>query len=276
MENALTGSDGLTIRSSGLWAEEKLYYLEHYLKIFSVGMHKKWPGKLYYVDLFSGPGMCHIRETGEEIDGSPLIALKFNFSKYFFFEADPACYKALDERIKARAPEKIKNISLIRGDCNEHIKEVRPPSAPSLGIVFVDPTGISQVAFDTIRTLTSEHKMDLIINFPEGMGVRMNLHQYTESEESALDVFMGTSNWKQRFHHVPTSFPQACRQIANEYLENLRSLGYQVLDGNQIPVRTTGNSLLYYLIFASKNPKGNEFWKKIGLIDPKGQRKLFS
>jgi three-Cys-motif partner protein len=202
--------------------------------------------------------------------------LKFNFAKYFFFEADPACHKALGERIKTRAPEKLKNISLIRGDCNEHVKEVRPPSAPSLGLVFVDPTGISQIAFDTIRTLTSERKMDLIINFPEGMGIRMNLHQYTESEESALDVFMGTSKWKQRFHQVPTSFPQACRQIANEYLENLRSLGYQVLDDDQIPVRTTGNSLLYYLIFASKNPKGSEFWKKIGLIDPKGQRKLFS
>jgi three-Cys-motif partner protein len=93
MENALTGSDGLTIRSSGIWTEEKLYYLEHYLDIFCVGMHKKWPGKLYYVDLFSGPGRCHIRETGEEIDGSPLIALKFNFAKYFFFEADPVATK---------------------------------------------------------------------------------------------------------------------------------------------------------------------------------------
>src|SRR5260370_39477069 len=163
MENALTGSDGLTIRSSGIWAEEKLYYLEHYLDIFSVGMHKKWLGKLYYVDLFSGPGRCHIRETGEEIDGSPLIALKFNFAKYFFFEADPACYKALSERIKARAPEKLKNISLIPGDCNEHVKEVRPPSTPSIRPVFGEPTGITQFAFDTMHPVNSELTMHLLL-----------------------------------------------------------------------------------------------------------------
>src|SRR6266700_8081090 len=45
------GTDGLAVRDSGEWAKEKLYYLEHYLDIFSVGMRKKWAGKLYYVDL---------------------------------------------------------------------------------------------------------------------------------------------------------------------------------------------------------------------------------
>jgi hypothetical protein len=42
----LLGNDGFPVRSSGIWAKEKLYYLEHYLDIFSIGMHKKWPGKL--------------------------------------------------------------------------------------------------------------------------------------------------------------------------------------------------------------------------------------
>jgi hypothetical protein len=30
-------------------------------------MKKKWVGKLYYVDLFAGPGKCRIRETQEEM-----------------------------------------------------------------------------------------------------------------------------------------------------------------------------------------------------------------
>ena len=62
-EQEQLGSDGLVARDSGVWAKEKLYYLEHYLDIFSVGMNKKWAGKLYYVDLFAGPGKCRIRET---------------------------------------------------------------------------------------------------------------------------------------------------------------------------------------------------------------------
>src|SRR5713226_5274917 len=113
----LSGSDGLTVRDSGVWAKEKLYYLERYLDIFSVGMSKKWPGKLYYVDLFAGPGKCLIRETGEEIDGSPLIALKFNFAKYFFFEANKQNYRALVSRVKTRAPEK--DAKVIPEDCNQ-------------------------------------------------------------------------------------------------------------------------------------------------------------
>jgi three-Cys-motif partner protein len=273
--NTHTGSDGLLVRDSGVWTKEKLYYFEHYLHIFSVGMHKKWPDKLYYVDLFAGPGRCLIRETQEEIDGSPLIALKYDFEKYFFLEADSECYAALKARVKARAPEKLKKVKLIFGDCNEQIDEVRPPQPPSLGLAFVDPTGISQISFDTIQKLTSKRKIDLLINFPEGMGVRMNLHQYTQKEGTALDNFMGSNRWRQRFQQNLVSFDQACREIANEYLENLRSLGYLVVDGSQIPVRTDRETLLYYLLFASKDPKGNEFWRKIGVIDPHGQRSLF-
>jgi three-Cys-motif partner protein len=133
----LLGSDGLPVRESGIWAKEKLYYLEHYLDIFSVGMHKRWHGKLYYIDLFAGPGRCQIPETKEEFDGSPLIALKFNFAKYFFFESDPLCFKTLKARAKDRAPEKMKNVKFVPGNCNKEIAEIGylPPS--SLGVAFV-------------------------------------------------------------------------------------------------------------------------------------------
>jgi len=272
----LLGSDGLPVRDSGIWAKEKLHYLEDYLNIFFFGMRKKWPGKLYYIDLFSGPGLCRIRETGEELDGSPLIALRFDFEKYFFFELDSECCETLNARIKTRYSEKMKNVILTPGDCNQQIDKIKPPSPPALGLAFIDPTGISQISFETIRKLTFKRKIDLLINFPEGMGIRMNLHQYTKKETNALNGFLGTSRWKGRLDKSITSFAQACSEIADEYLENLRSLGYQIVDGSQIPVMTNQNRLLYYLLFASKDPKGNEFWKKIGVINPHGQRKLFS
>jgi len=58
-----SGSDGLIARDSGAWAKEKLHYLKCYLDIFSVGMRAKWAGRLYYLDLFAGPGKCRIRDT---------------------------------------------------------------------------------------------------------------------------------------------------------------------------------------------------------------------
>jgi len=267
------GSDGLVARDSGAWAKEKLYYLERYFDIVSVGMKKKWAGRLYYVDLFAGPGKCRIRETNEEIDGSPLIALKFNFAKYFFVESDDKRCRALQARVKARAPEK--DVEIIQGDCNDEIEKIKlPPS--SLGLAFIDPTGVYSLAFGTIRKLAHDRKIDLIINFPEGMGIRMNLFQYTETERNALNRFMDSARWQERYRQAPTSFNEICTEIAKEYLTNLRSLGYIAVDGDWIPVRTDQNTLLYYLLFASKHRRGNDFWRKIKRIDPYGQRHLFS
>jgi len=269
------GNDGLPVRDSGSWVEDKLYYLGRYLKIFSVGMKNKWAGRLYYVDLFAGPGRCRIRGTKKEIDGSPLVALLgFTFSKYFFFEADRPCFEALEARAKRRAPDKYKNVNMVYGDCNKTIEQVDLP-ATGLGLAFIDPTGISQISFDTVRKLTANRQIDLIINFPEGMGIRMNLHQYTQNDTSALNRFMGSARWQERYRQSLTSFDQVCREIAKEYLDNLRSLGYLAVDGDWIPVRTDQNTLLYYLLFASRNPRGNDFWRKIKRISPSGDRELF-
>ena len=270
------GEDGLPVRDSGRWVEEKLYYLGRYLKIFSVGMKNKWPGQLYYVDLFAGPGRCRIRETQKEMDGSPLLALlRLDFAKYFFFEADHACFEALDARVKKRAPEKWESVKMIEGDCNQTIERGGLPSE-GLGLAFVDPTGISQLSFDTIRRLAAGRQIDLIMNFPEGMGIRMNLHQYTQTDENALNRFMGSMRWRERYLQSLTSFDLVCKQIAGEYLANLMSLGYRAVDSDRVPVRTDQNTLLYYLLFASKSPRGNDFWRKIRRIGPHGQRELFS
>jgi hypothetical protein len=59
-------SDGFIARDSGAWAKEKLYYLERYLDIVSVGMKKKWAGRLYYANLLAGPGKCRTRGSNEE------------------------------------------------------------------------------------------------------------------------------------------------------------------------------------------------------------------
>lgn len=100
MTESFLGKDGLVAHSSGDWIESKFHCLRRYLNIFSVAIKNKW--ELYYVNLFVGPGLCKVRETQEEINGSPLIALLENdFDKYYFFEADPASERlAAAEKMK--------------------------------------------------------------------------------------------------------------------------------------------------------------------------------
>src|ERR1700693_3897503 len=126
-EPCALASDGLPARPTGPWVHEKKFYLERYLSIFTRGVSRKWDGKLCYVDLFSGPGRSIIRTTGEEVDGSPLVALKEELAHYVFVDV-PEVLDTLRRRIEGHPKAGI--ISLIEGDCNKVIAGVLRASPP--------------------------------------------------------------------------------------------------------------------------------------------------
>jgi len=76
-----------------------LYYVERYLAIFNGGMKNKWPRR-GYIDLMAGPGRCVVRESGEEFEGSPVLALRSQppFAQAVFVEADDVAAAALERR----------------------------------------------------------------------------------------------------------------------------------------------------------------------------------
>ena len=70
--------DGLPLDHVGIWTKEKHERLRKYVNI-SRGVRKKWvegTGGATYIDLFCGAGRAAVRETGERIDGSPLVAFR--------------------------------------------------------------------------------------------------------------------------------------------------------------------------------------------------------
>src|SRR4051794_32988900 len=81
---------------------------------------------------------------------------------------------------------------ILCGDCREAINLLNIPS-DSLTLAFIDPTGIAHAPFSLIKTLRDQTKCDLLINIQHGMGIKMNLHQYTPDadEGSALTKFLG-------------------------------------------------------------------------------------
>jgi three-Cys-motif partner protein len=95
-------SDGLPARVSGSWIETKHHYLDRYCGIFSKGMKNRWP-KRVFIDVMAGPGLCKIRDTGSELDGSPLIALNHPFTDFVFVESDPSLCEALKKRVARHA-----------------------------------------------------------------------------------------------------------------------------------------------------------------------------
>lgn len=184
-------SDGLQARLTGQWVHDKKYYLERYLDTVTRGVGAKWNGCLSYIDLFSGPGKSIVRGTEEEVDGSPLIALKYDFSGFVFIDT-PEVISVLKKRLAAHA--KLARIHFIEGDCNDVIQRAVARLPPDhLTLAFIDPTGL-QIQFKTISRLVQNRKVDLLMTIQFGMGIRMIYRSISKVRELHSRDFWGTLN----------------------------------------------------------------------------------
>ena len=267
-----TASDGLPARYTGAWVHDKKYYLNRYLDIVSRGVSRKWDGKLSYVDLFSGPGRSIIRGSKEEIEGSPLISLTHNFARYVFVDV-PEVINTLKRRLSLHP--KLSLCSFVEGDCNAVIQTVlsKLPS-DHLTLAFIDPTGL-QIKFKTIQQLVHNRKVDLLMTIQFGMGIRMNLPQYLQTEGLALTEFLGNPEWREDANRGG-SVSQLALRILNRYMKQLEALDYVTVRDRQIPIRSDqSNLLLYFMVLASRHPRGEDFWRKITEVSSSGQRGLY-
>jgi len=258
--------DGFRSRCVGLWSKDKHYYLKRYIDIFSKAMHKKWK-VLCFIDFFAGPGKCFVRPTGEEIDGSPLIALQtaYEFSQYFFVDKDDTAIAALDQRLTDNS--QYHKIKMSCGDANNQVKyivELIPDEA--LALAFIDPTGWD-FTFSSMEILASK-RVDLMMNLPIFMSLKRNLQKFRQMDHCKLDDAIGDTEW--RLYTTEG-------EIIQYYKRKLNKLGYKKVEsGDEISIRTSANVPLYSLLFASKHPLGHKFWQEACKIDSSGQRQLFT
>jgi len=257
-------SDGQVAMVVGPWAKEKLHYIRRYCYIFNTGMKGRWSTRTY-IDLFSGPGKCVIEGTGEELDGSPLIALLSDvpFTHYFFNDIDTHAINSLKSRVASLASA---NITYFNMDCNEVIEHLlsQLPSY-SLDCCFIDPTNW-QIKFDSIQRLTKDRRMDLIITFQTGA-----IRRVADNPPEELDDFFGNPSWREEYKtKLLTGGRTRGRILLDIYEQRLRDLGYREIQ-DYLPVKNTRSALLYHLIFASKHPRGRDFWDKISQKSSTGQ-----
>ena len=283
--------DGLPMRESKPHVVEKLHYLKRYIDIFETSMYKKPWHKRHYIDLFAGPGKCSVERTHCFYLGSPLLALttKHPFTDYFFVDMDPANVEALKQRCSISPLSG--HITFINDDSNtvvgrivDDIKEAdrkrRVGTWSSLNLAFLDPEGL-ELQWTTVAALAMIPKMDLIIHYPE-MGLTRNFDQFVKTnKDTPIDLFFGDFEWRDIYaKHLVGGTAAVHRKLIDHYEEKLAGFGYVEVkeiyeSGNMPQIRNTKGAPLYRLLFASKNPLGNDFWKKVMSVNAYGQRRSF-
>lgn len=184
--------DGLPVRSAGQWTKDKLFFWNRYLEITTSAMvgSRHWAA-VVYVDLFAGPGVLQLRDSGQRIPGSVVLAANTPkpFDRLLVCEKDQDIAAACEARLKASGVAN--RSSVFVGDCNERISDlVREIPDRSLTLAFVDPEGL-HVHFDTLLALARDRRVDLLILLADKMDAVRNIARYYNRESPNLDRFLG-------------------------------------------------------------------------------------
>lgn len=265
----LSAVDGLPVRESGVYIDQKHDLLSYYSSMFAMGMRNKWQERVY-MEVYAGPGRCLVRETEQEQPGSPLKVLDLDFTRFIFIEINTSNARALEQRVKDHP--KAAQIEIWNGDNMEALDRIGITKG-SLTFTFVDPTGL--VEMDLLKKIRAKTPNgDLLINFMESMGIGMNLHQYKESsgQDCKLTRFLGTDSWKSLLTSSPSEQRKGIRDL---FKTGLKNLGYLVSDQEcPVTLKRSSKRVLYRLLFATGHQRGLRFWEKaLDGADP--NRQLF-
>lgn len=264
------GSDGLPVLVQKPHSMDKLYFVAYFAALFSGGMKNKWATRAY-VDLFAGPGMCLDDTTGKEFDGSPLRALgcRTPFTHLFFNDINSKFVEALTQRQERLFPDA--EVRYYNLDCNEAVSPIsRDLPRGALVLAFIDPWTY-EITFDAIAALTKDHQIDLIVTF-HSTPIKRAAHL----QIAAVDKFLDDTDWRKRYWAAQGDFTNPPTKVLIDTFQKGLSerLRYRFFGDPEV-IKNTMEAPMYYLLFASRNRTGLDFWEKSSLRNRGGQRTMF-
>lgn len=229
----------------GPWAILKLALVAYYIDVYTSIIKKIFP-KSYYVDFFAGPGLNEIKETGDLVLGSPLLADRVpsqnkKFDKLLLVDTDPTRTSALGKLLPSA--------TIVQRDINTTgidviTTQLMEPSIPSL--VFVDPEGLA-IHWSTLERIFSCW-CDVMINYqPTSVRRIVGSAKGNPVYEQSLNDFFGSDAWN------------ACSgddELLGLYVQNLQQHREVV-----IPIKVQSpEAFHYYIIIAVRKTAGSQGW----------------
>ena len=263
-----TASDGLPALSVSEHAREKEFRLQNITSIFTQAMKNKWQGSLYYVDPFCGPGKCLIKNSKEEVEGSPIIAAKAPFNHYYFADEDEHSVKTLRKRIE-RIDLSDQQVHYYTGKASDTINQILkelPHGRKSLGLAVLDPWAWD-FAFSDLAKLTRNRRLDILVNFNIG-----DMKRWWHDPNQDMDSFLNTTTDHREYFNAENRAPNT-RTLLDHYEAEMKKIGYPFTSDNQ-PVTNSKNTPLYHIIFGSKHRLGKKLHDAVSTRNVHGQYSL--
>lgn len=269
--------DGGPVRCVGRWSRDKIHFLTQYFGIFGKGMKDIWEGNVHYVEVCSGPGRCIERDSATELDGTAVAIMEHPSFPYFktatFLDRSPDIVQSLNKRISARnANPQALALEADYFDPASLCATVQRRASLGLSLVFIDPTDCS-VPFETVAAIAHcLPNVDLIINVALGTDATRNIKPAILNDDSRSRSKYASFLGGDAFFHdkevlalAETGRDEALRIMFREYYRGaLGSLGYKYFDTKMV-------EHYYDLLFASRHPRGLEFWQKAQKYGPDNQ-----
>ena len=226
---------------------------------------------LIYIDGFAGPG-----EYENHSKGSPLEALiaakkaradsrttwKAGTIHCVFIEENRKRFENLKARIEPFDSSPEVKIHLINDQFVAGLQsfgQAMPAVLNSYNplFVFLDPFGAKGIPFATVKSILNNFYSEVLINLDADGIARIVRANEDGSHELLLNEIFGNDQWKTIPQKAP--FSQQCQQVLSIYKTNLRLEASYVYS---FEMRTSQKALNYYLVFASKHPRGLEKMKE--------------
>jgi len=251
----------------GLWTEIKLDIIRDYAPAYTGIMSKRREIRHFaFIDAFAGAGTHRSKETGEEIDGSPSIAIKTDppFASYHFIESDPGRAERLKTVAKDRA-----DVTVYAGDANIVLpRDVFPKFRYEdyrRALCLLDPYDLNP-NWEVVLAAGKARTIEIFLNFmimDASRNILLKNPANTTPENAArMTAFWGDESWKESAYATEKDlFEDQLVKVPNEgvakaYAKRLKEVaGFQFVP-DPIPMRNSKSAAIYYLFFASPNKTG--------------------
>jgi three-Cys-motif partner protein len=251
----------------GRWSEVKLQILGDYASAYTTVLaNQPRIRKFVYIDAFAGAGVHISKQTGEEVPGSPAIALSVDppFDEFHWIDLDRSRVSQLEKLASGRS-----NIHLYHEDCNDVLLNKVFPQCRyedyARALCLLDPYKLA-VDWNVLATAGKMRSIEVFYNFMI-MDANMNMflrkpETIRRTEIDRMNAVWGDDSWrKTTYRQERTLFGEVDKKRSNEAVAEAFRKRLEEVAGFQyvpepVPMRNSRGAVVYYLYFASQNKTG--------------------